>query len=124
LIQFSSKGMPAVEHYYGRCFRENPDGEWSDSAYSAGWDLVGVFIELWDNDSVPREHLLDLKEWIAGLYKTGNAGLRTCVVNATLEHLFERKPIRKYFSDWRKDPLLAAAYGEACLWDIKTPLSR
>jgi hypothetical protein len=25
-----------VEHYYGRCLRENPDGEWSDSSHSAG----------------------------------------------------------------------------------------
>jgi hypothetical protein len=113
-----------VKHYYGRCFRENPDGEWSDSSYSAGWDLVQVFISLWDNVAVPRELLLELKLWIAELYKNTDDRLRTCIVNATLEHLFERKPIRKYFSDWRNDPVLSKAYSEACLWDIKTPLSR
>lgn len=59
-----------VKHYYGRCFRENPDSEWADSSYSAGWDLV-----------------------------------------------------RKYFADWQFDPLLKAAYEQACLWDVKTPLS-
>lgn len=113
-----------VKYYYERCFRENPDGKWSDSSYSAGWDLVQVFISLWDNVAVPRELLLDLKLWIAGLYKNTDDRLRTCIVNATLEHLFERKPIRKYFSDWRNDPLLSKAYNDACLWDIKTPLSR
>jgi hypothetical protein len=30
-------------------------------SYSAGWDLVGVFIKLWDDGSVPRELLLELK---------------------------------------------------------------
>jgi len=113
-----------VKHYFGRCFRENPDGEWSDSSYSAGWDLVAVFIKLWDDGSVPRELLSDLKLWIAGLYKNADDRLRTCIVNAALEHLFERKPIRKYFSDWRNDPILSTAYNEACLWDRKTPLSR
>jgi len=113
-----------IKHYFARCFRENPDGEWSDSSYSAGWELVRVFIELWDNQVVPRELVLELKVWIAGLYKNADDRLRTCIVNATLEHLFERKPIRKYFSDWRKDPILAIAYNQACFWDRKTPLSR
>jgi len=113
-----------VIHYYGRCFRENPDGQWSDSSYSAGWDFVGIFISLWDDDTVPRSHLLELKSWLADLYRTADDRLRTCIVHASLEHLYERKPIRKYFSDWLSDPILAAAYNEACLWDRKTPLSR
>ena len=113
-----------IKHYFERCFRENPDGEWSDSSYSAGWDLVGVFIELWDSKAVPRELVLELKIWIAGLYKNADDRLRTCIVNATLEHLFERKPIRKYFSDWQKDAILAAGYSQACFWDKKTPLRR
>jgi hypothetical protein len=113
-----------VEHYSERCFRENPDGEWSDSSYSVGWDLVRVFIELWDNEMVPRELLLDVKAWLATLYKSADDRLRACIVNATLEHLFERKPIRKYFSDWQNDPILSVAYTDACFWDRKTPLSR
>jgi hypothetical protein len=113
-----------VKHYYGRCFRENPDGEWSASSYSSGWDFVGVFISLWDNVTVPRTHLLELKEWLADVYRAADDKLRTCIVHASLEHLCERKPIRKYFSDWLKDPILAPAYKEACLWDRKTPLSR
>lgn len=113
-----------VKHYYGRCFRENPDGEWSDSSYSAGWHFVGIFINLWDDETVPRQVLLDLKDWVASVYKDGDLRLRECVVNASLEHLFERQPIREYFSDWQDDSTLAPAYEQACLWDGRTPLSR
>lgn len=116
--------VPWAKHYYERCFRENPDGDWANSSYSAGWDLVGFFISLWDNETVPRDSLLNLKKWLAKLYFTADEGLRLCIVHATLEHLFERKAIRKYFSDWQQDPVLAPAYKEACLWDKKIPLSR
>lgn len=113
-----------VKRYYGRCFRENPDGEWSDSSYSAGWDFVGVFLSLWDNEAVPRSILIDLKSWLSSLYRDGDSRLRTCVVQATLEHLFERELVRKFFADWKNDYTLGRAYAEACLWDRKTPLSR
>lgn len=113
-----------AKHYYERCLLENPEGKWANSAYSAGWDLVGFFFSLWDDESVSRKLLLDLKKWLAKLYTTADEGLRLCIVNATLEHLFERKDIRKYFSDWQQDPVLAPAYKEACLWEGKTPLSR
>jgi hypothetical protein len=113
-----------VKHYYGRCFRENPDGEWADSSYSVGWQFVRVFIKLWDDYAVPRELLFELKTWLARLYKSGDKRLQTCIVTATLEHLFERKPIRKYFVDWRNDPALATAYREGCMWDRRTPLSQ
>jgi hypothetical protein len=113
-----------IKRYYGRCFLENPNGEWSDSSYSAGWDLVRVFIRLWDDKTVPRELLEELKAWIGGVYKNGDDRLRTCIVNASLEHSFERKPIRKYFADWRHDATLTVAYDQASLWDRKTPLSR
>ena len=52
-----------VRHYYERCFLENPDGEWSDSRYSAGWDLVNVLAFQWDNADVPKSVMED---WSAG----------------------------------------------------------
>ena len=42
--------------------------------------------------------------------------IRTCIVTATLEHLFEHKDIREFFSDWKKDPVLAIAHKEASVW--------
>lgn len=113
-----------VKHYYGRCFRENPDGEWSNSSYLGGAEVVRIFIKLFDDGEVPRNTIHDLKAWLSDLYKTADERLRTCIVHATLEHLFERKPIRKYFEDWKKDSVLRPAYEQACEWDRKTPLSR
>lgn len=116
-----------VRHYLGRCLKEDPNGEWSDSRYSAGYDLVNIFAALWRDASVPRSELKDLKEWLAGLYKAGDADLRKCLIQASLEHLFEQKEIRQFFSDWRQDALLGAAYAEACEWyrrGGRTPLGR
>jgi len=101
--------------YLGRCFKENPGGEWSDSSYSAGWNLVGIFCHLLDNDA-PQEVLADLKNWLALVYREGDQALRTCIENASLEHLFERKDFRNFFSNWKNDPILKRAYENARLW--------
>lgn len=105
-----------VKHYYERCFRENPDGEWSDSSHSAGTDLVNLFAHLWRDTSVPRSVLDDLKMWLARLYKEGDPAIRNCIVQATLEHLFEQEQIREFFSDWQGDEVLAVAHEEASEW--------
>jgi hypothetical protein len=116
-----------VKHYFERCLRENPDGEWSDSRCSAGGDLVNIFARLWRDSSVPRPVLTDLKTWLGKLYKEGDKGIRTCIVQATLEHLFEQKDIRKFFSDWQKDEILKVAFDEASEWykgGGRTPFGR
>jgi hypothetical protein len=105
-----------TKHYYGRCLRENPEGDWSDSRYAAGTDLVNIFASLWRDTSVPRPVLEDLKAWLGSLYKDGDSDLRTCIVQATLEHLFEQEPIREIFADWLDDEVLAEAHREASEW--------
>jgi hypothetical protein len=105
-----------TKRYYERCLRENPDGEWSDSRYSAGGDLVNIFASLWRDSTVPRPVLDDLKSWLGRLYKEGKPEIRTCIVQATLEHLFEQKQIREFFLDWQRDVVLAVAYQEASEW--------
>jgi hypothetical protein len=115
------------KHYYGRCFRESPDGEWSDSRWTAGYELVSVLSSLWKHPTVPRSVMDGWKKWLADLYKESSQEIRTCIVQATLEHLLEQKDFRKYFSDWRNDSVLRAAYEEALLWHKgggKTPLGK
>jgi len=107
-----------VRRYYERCFLENPDGEWSDSRYSAGWSLVSWFIGLWNDPKVPRWILDDIKKWLAQLYKNGHEELRICIETATLEHLLERRDMVKYFADWKSDPVLKMAYAKAMEWSI------
>jgi hypothetical protein len=54
--------------------------------------------------------------WLGRLYKEGDADIRRCIVHATLEHLFEQEPIRKFFADWKNDEVLAVAHAEASEW--------
>jgi hypothetical protein len=111
-----SEYIEFTKRYYERCLRENPDGEWSDSSYSAGMDLVNIFAGLWRDSSVPRPVLTDLKKWLGQLYKEGDSGIRTCIVQATLEHLFEQKDLREFFFDWLKDEVLGLTHQEASDW--------
>jgi hypothetical protein len=116
-----------VIRYYGRCFKENPRGDWADASYSAGTDLVNVFYRLWRDSRVSRDVVKDLRDWLGQLYVEGDEALRTCIVTATLEHLFEQKDIREFFSDWKQRPGLAVAYGAASDWYLgggKTPLGK
>jgi hypothetical protein len=118
---------PFVTHYYERCLKEDPKGEWADSRYSAGATLVNIFASLWRDSAVPRDMVRELKDWLGRLYAEGDQSLRTCIVTATLEHLFEQKDIREFFSDWKKDPVLAAAHKEASEWYLgggNTPLGK
>jgi hypothetical protein len=73
---------------------------------------VGLILNLWDADS-NQPALVDLKNWLAKLYKRSDEDLRTCIVHATLEHVFQRKPLRNFFSDWKRDAELSRAYEEA-----------
>jgi len=116
-----------VMRYYERCLKEDPKGKWADSRYSAGAALVNIFGSLWRDSSVPREVVKQLKDWFGRLYVNGHESLRTCLVTATLEHLFEQKDIRDFFADWKTHPVLAKAHKEASEWYVgggKTPLGR
>lgn len=102
--------------YYELCFREDPHGEWSDSRYITGSEVVSWFISLWREPSVPLSALDEIKDWLGKLYRSGDHELRTCIVDATLEHLFEQNQIREYFADWQNDPILKTAYTEGLRW--------
>jgi hypothetical protein len=106
-----------ILRYYERCFCENPTtSKWTNTRYEVGRDLVRWFNSMWQTVAVPRARLARIKHWLAELYKSGDDELRTCIVNATLEHLFEKPDIAEYFKDWQEDPLLAKAYADALLW--------
>lgn len=116
-----------VRRYYERCFMESPDGEWSDSRYSAGWDLVSVLAFQWESTEVPKSVMEDWKQWLADIYKRGPDDVRKCIVTATLEHLLEQGAFRRFFADWVKDPTLRRAYEEALEWyegGGRTPLGK
>lgn len=103
-------------NYYEWCIKTDPaPGGWANTRYSAGWDLVGWFSALW-NQQRERKYFEEIKLRLADLYKNGNADLRKAIEHAIIEHLFERKQIRRFFADWERDPCLKSAYAEGTLW--------
>lgn len=109
-----------VQTYLERCLREDPEGEWADSRYEAGWTLAKWFRGLWLDPAVPRSALRELKDWLARLYKEGGQEVRTCLVTASLEHLFEANEIGQFFSDWNQDSDLKKAFVDAMEWQRKS----
>jgi hypothetical protein len=110
-----------IFRYFGYCLRLNPEGKWSHTRYEAGWDLARWFAILWRERDVYQETLQQIKYWLAKLYKEENIEVRVCIINATLEHLFENRTIFRFFSDWQQDPDLAVAYTEARFWYVSHP---
>ena len=78
--------------YYERCYRENPDGEWSSSRKKSG-ELVNLIASLW-RDCVSAS---------AGLARCGSAwksakggdSEEICIVQATESITLEQEPIRE-----------------------------
>lgn len=101
--------------YYEFCLKTNPQSEWANNAYSAGWDLVGWFVWMWDEKRNKR-YFEAMKSMLAKLYLAGEPELKKCIEQAVVEHLFERKDIMAFFSDWRDNPHLRPAYEEGKVW--------
>lgn len=100
-------------NYYERCLRENPDGVWCDSRYIAAHSLVAWFKGLWNDKTVSRDALRELKSLLARVYRSGDEKLKVAVITGALEHLFTDPTILRFFADWKDDPQLKAAYFEA-----------
>lgn len=99
--------------YYARCFRDNPDGEWADTRYEAGWSFTSWFGGIWHDESTPRAALEELRGWLEDIYTNGDEELRDCLITAVFEHLFEDRHIMRFFACWKDDPVMADAYAEA-----------
>lgn len=105
--------------YFQRCLLDDPQGEWAHSRYRAAWDLASWFGAIWKDPRVDKAELLSVKRWLADVYINSNEVVRRCIVNGTLEHVFENKQIADYFSDWKTDPILLQAYRAAMNWTEK-----
>ena len=62
--------------YYARCFQENPDGEWAQTRYEAGWDFTSWFKGIWSDESTPRAALQELRRWLEVIYANGDEEVR------------------------------------------------
>ena len=105
-----------ISRYFERCFHENPSGEWAHGRYDAGWDLAGWFVKIWQDQTISEDAKTEIKQWLGKQYVMGNAEVRRCLVDSVFEHIFEKPDIARYFSDWKTEPDLSMAYGEAAEW--------
>ncbi len=79
-------------------------------------EFLGWFAYLWDDPSVERSVLSDIKDHLRKLYLEGDSDVRLALVQGTLEHLFENASVRHFFADWLDNPTLQKAYEEAAEW--------
>jgi hypothetical protein len=110
------KFVSIASEYLGNCLRGNPQGVHSHNRYEAGWEIAALFSGLWREGEVSHQQCRRLKQWMAEIIKTGDSEIQQCLVNATLEHLFEDRRIAEYFEDWSADVALARVYSDAMLW--------
>ena len=111
----SDEVFDCVLEYFSFCLREDPQGRWVHSRYSAGWDMVGWVAGLLSDPS-NRSYLGRIEARLAELFRAGDVNLRRAIVDAVLEHLFEHRDLAKMFRPWRGDPVLRVAYDEAMMW--------
>jgi len=102
--------------FFSRCIMEDPAGEFTLSRWEAAMEFLVFFSHLWDDPSVERSVLSEVKEQLQRLYLEGDSGVRLALIQGTLEHLFENASVREFFADWLNDPILQKAYEESAEW--------
>jgi hypothetical protein len=86
-----------------------------DNRFTAGCDFVRIFVSYWD-EGLDERYFVSMKSLLGRLYLEGSSDLQQTIVQAIIEHLFEKEPIRTFFTDWRDDPRLRQAYSEGSEW--------
>lgn len=105
-----------LRSYLARCIKQDPGGEWAHPRYLAGHAVVAWLLGHRRRGDLELKSVEVWKSWIRDLYLTGDDKVRDAVVNGILEHLFEEKPMRTLFADWREHAELRVAYELACEW--------
>jgi hypothetical protein len=108
--------LAIAKPYLRKCLEDDPQGTHTHSRYEAGWEIASLFTGLWRESGSSRQQCVELRQWLEGIIEGGNSEVQLCLVNATLEHLFEDKGIAKFFEGWSTKPHLARIYADAMLW--------
>jgi hypothetical protein len=102
-----------LRNYFERCITEDPESEWSDSRYSAGWDLARWLKHWAESTDSDIQDLTEWTRWLGDLYKRGDAAVRLAIETAVLEHVLDDQAVANFFSEWTADAILAEAYRRA-----------
>jgi hypothetical protein len=103
-----------LRRYFERCITENPESEWADSRYSAGWDIARWLKHWTKSKDLDSDELAEWATWLGELYKKGDSAIQLSIETAILEHVLDDPAIAQLFADWPKDPQLADGY-QKCL---------
>jgi hypothetical protein len=104
--------------YYAWCLKTDPQGEWLDGRWGAAREMIVWFIWMWDEEW-ERSYLERVKALLAKLYISGSRDLKGAIEVGLLEHLFERRKIKRFFESWKDDPQLGPAYEAASPWALE-----
>lgn len=104
----STEVVAFLRRYFERCMLENPESDWADSRYSAGWDLAHLLMD-WAYFDRSGEDPREWAHWLAAVYKAGGPDVRLAIETATLEHVLITPEMIEVFSEWRGEPELNAA---------------
>ncbi len=105
-----------IPKFLGRCIVENPPTDLTLSRWEAAYEFLAWFGGLWDDRSIAKSALSEIKDQLRKLYLEGYSDVRLALIQGTLEHLFENASVREFFADWLSDPELKKAYEEAAEW--------
>jgi hypothetical protein len=92
---------------------KNKDGQWANTRYEAGANLVQLFQWHWNAMGRPQSLVKEIETQLKELYKAGDPEVKLCVITAILEHLFLENEITNVFVTWMDDPELRSGYEEA-----------
>jgi len=101
---------PFLRRYFERCIVEDPQSEWADSRYSAGWDIARWLKHWVESRDLDSSELAEWTRWLGELYKRGDNAIQLSIETATLEHVLDDPAIAKLFAAWLNDPALAEGY--------------
>jgi hypothetical protein len=82
----------------------------------AAHELAHLYKHWRESASPSDEKLRYIRDELSRLYVSGNEKQRRRVVDGALEHILEDPSCQPDFEDWKDNPLLASAIGEAMAW--------
>ncbi len=104
-----------MTEYFERCILTDPVGERTLTRNGAAWEAQDCIFDAWESEGGSSESFMNEKSGWRSCTEPGMKN-QAAIVDGILEHLFEKKGLRKWFADWKADSELKTAYDEARLW--------
>lgn len=104
---------PRIFDFLERCLIEDPVGEWCLTRYEAAREFARWFAWWWKAPFVSRPYLLEFKNRLARVCRENDEAVVVAVGTGALEHLFTKKKVVEFFSNWRDDPALRDVFTQA-----------